>query len=271
MGTTQKLRSCTDMLWPWCLFVLGAFMLQSTLAARKTAAEQCPSPPVIEYGRVSGMYYVGDSILYECNPGYVLQGNRKAKCDDQKTWGNSDELGVCVKDTTSRRLSLTGLKAYQSTTLCEDDPACDDPPYWPHLAIDGVVDTNLLNHHCSHTEIRVESPWWAVDLGSIKTLQSVSITNREDCCCDRMSNVRVALTMQEPPYPGPPYDNGFHLDSDTQVCHYETQSNGMWGCGETKKLECYEGGATGRYLVIQQVQMANRPLQLCHVEAVEVI
>ena len=59
-----------------------------------------------------------------------------------------------------------------------------------------------------------------------------------------------------------------NIDHDfaKQVCDVRFNA---WRCGETKKIPCQFGGATGRYLIIQLYQYDDNPLTLCHVEAEE--
>ena len=39
-----------------------------------------------------------------------------------------------------------------------------------------------MTYRCFHTYDEVENPWWLVDLGDEKQVDSVKITNRLDCC-----------------------------------------------------------------------------------------
>ena len=49
-------------------------------------------------------------------------------------------------------------------------------------AVDGNLDTNLLQFSCSHTDLVAGvRAWWQVDLGSSYNVISVTITNRGDC------------------------------------------------------------------------------------------
>jgi len=46
---------------------------------------------------------------------------------------------------------------------------------------------------CSHTK-NVYDPWWRLDLGATRTLSSVELLNRKDCCADRLSGLRVYIS-----------------------------------------------------------------------------
>ena len=46
---------------------------------------------------------------------------------------------------------------------------------------------------CTHTNPSTVDPWLRVDLGSSKTITSVSLTNRGDCCGERLSNFEIRI------------------------------------------------------------------------------
>ena len=93
---------------------------------------------------------------------------------------------------------------------------------------------------CSHTAT-VVNPYWRVDLGSSHSITSVALTNRGDCCGDRLSNfeIRIGNTLDDsnrgvanPATSGSPYGVskglcGNHLlcslpfsaDSRSAACH----------------------------------------------------
>ena len=51
-------------------------------------------------------------------------------------------------------------------------------------ATDGVPDPNFGNKHCTHTKSQDSQSlnWWAVDLQKVYAIDSVTVTNRADCC-----------------------------------------------------------------------------------------
>jgi hypothetical protein len=57
------------------------------------------------------------------------------------------------------------------------------------LAIDGV-----LNGRCFRTEVE-RNPWWSVNLLGIYRIYSLSIMNRQDCCGDQLTPLRVETSV----------------------------------------------------------------------------
>jgi hypothetical protein len=53
------------------------------------------------------------------------------------------------------------------------------------------------------THTFVDSPaWWEVDLGQERSIETVEIWNRTDCCGDRLSNYYVLVSDSPNPQPG---------------------------------------------------------------------
>ncbi|KAI4891471.1 hypothetical protein NFI96_028915, partial [Prochilodus magdalenae] len=60
------------------------------------------------------------------------------------------------------------------------------------LAIDGNRVSDISNGSCSSTDSSVE-PWWRVDLLGLHHISSITITNRGDCCPDRLIGAEVRI------------------------------------------------------------------------------
>lgn len=80
-------------------------------------------------------------------------------------------------------MALKG-KATQSSTLSYANAA---------KAIDGRRNSFYSAGSCSHTAEDETEPWWRVDLGEIYTVISVKITNRGDCCADRLDGAEIRI------------------------------------------------------------------------------
>nr|XP_033793430.1 pentraxin fusion protein-like [Geotrypetes seraphini] len=59
-------------------------------------------------------------------------------------------------------------------------------------AIDGSLASNYLNGDCTHT-IQEFEPWWMVDLQAPAKVFSVAVTNRGDCCKERINNAEIRV------------------------------------------------------------------------------
>ncbi|XP_068089305.1 uncharacterized protein [Hyperolius riggenbachi] len=75
-------------------------------------------------------------------------------------------------------------QAAQSSTYNADSAA--------NKAIDGNLDSNFLSGSCACTNNDV-SPWWRVDLLQPYKISKVIITNRGDCCWDRLAGASILI------------------------------------------------------------------------------
>lgn len=58
--------------------------------------------------------------------------------------------------------------------------------------MDGNRDTNLQNGFCTHT-LESDNPWWRLDLNKSYYVSIVRITNRMDCCWERILNAQIRI------------------------------------------------------------------------------
>ncbi|XP_075937241.1 uncharacterized protein LOC142937972 [Anarhichas minor] len=59
-------------------------------------------------------------------------------------------------------------------------------------AIDGNRDANYNSGSCTHT-VQMTKPWWRVDLLDSYIVTSVVITNRGDCCAERINGAQIYI------------------------------------------------------------------------------
>eukprot|EP00795_Rhopilema_esculentum_P002210 gene2210-17812_t len=57
-------------------------------------------------------------------------------------------------------------------------------------AVNGQTGTNYLFGFCAHTAQQLQ-PWWRVDLGATYSIGTVKVTNRGDCCPERLADFHV--------------------------------------------------------------------------------
>ncbi|XP_046549264.1 uncharacterized protein LOC124259211 [Haliotis rubra] len=93
---------------------------------------------------------------------------------------------------------------------------------------------------------------WQVDLQTTFNVISVSVTNRGDCCPDRLTNFTVEVHTTDPMT----NDN-----SDLHLCYWH---EGTVGSGMTVDVICAVN-AIGRYVRIVKYNPGNKPLTLCEV------
>ncbi|KAI4898881.1 hypothetical protein NFI96_030957, partial [Prochilodus magdalenae] len=60
------------------------------------------------------------------------------------------------------------------------------------FAIDGNTDSYFDHRSCSSTDVSVQ-PWWRVDLLGLHYISSITITNRADCCPQRIIGAEVRI------------------------------------------------------------------------------
>ncbi|TRY60747.1 hypothetical protein DNTS_029606 [Danionella cerebrum] len=59
-------------------------------------------------------------------------------------------------------------------------------------AIDGNRDTDFYHGSCTATE-EEENPWWRLDLLDVYVVTSMTITNRKDCCSERLDGAEIHI------------------------------------------------------------------------------
>ncbi|GMH43801.1 hypothetical protein BSKO_11735 [Bryopsis sp. KO-2023] len=63
---------------------------------------------------------------------------------------------------------------------------------FPQRAVDGSTNPKYGSGSCTHTK-KQRNPWWQVDLGATYQITKVVITNRGDCCSDRLHNFEIRI------------------------------------------------------------------------------
>ncbi|XP_026054877.1 uncharacterized protein LOC113040897 [Carassius auratus] len=59
-------------------------------------------------------------------------------------------------------------------------------------AVDGNRDSNYAKGSCTLTKVEF-NPWWRADLGNVYSISNVSITNRGDCCKERLRGAQIRI------------------------------------------------------------------------------
>nr|XP_014349310.1 PREDICTED: fucolectin-like [Latimeria chalumnae] len=158
----------------------------------------------------------------------------------------ADFLPVCV---VTRDPSLTNLGPMGNAT----QSSLYDVTGLAKHAIDGNTNSNYHQLSCSHTRAE-DDPWWRLDLLKPRTIISVVLTNRQDCCSRRLRGVHVRV------------GKSLRKKSNTNFeCVHEHL---VTSPGATVRFCCY--GMTGRYVI---VFIPNRRgfLSLCEVEVFGVL
>ncbi|XP_069588510.1 uncharacterized protein [Ranitomeya imitator] len=124
-----------------------------------------------------------------------------------------------------------------------------DYPYstWSGLAknaIDGNKDTDFNSDSCTHTNLE-KDPWWKLDLKQSYKISIVILTNRMDCCPERLMGAEVRI--------------GNSPDNNNPVCGTVTSVT-------TSTLTFCCPGMEGRYISVV-IPGRSEYLSMCEVEA----
>ncbi|XP_073668795.1 uncharacterized protein [Paramisgurnus dabryanus] len=97
--------------------------------------------------------------------------------------GTQKILTLCEVEVYSDNIAL-GANAVQSSTFDQFADA--------NHAVDGNREPIYTRGSCSHTAGE-ENPWWRVDLKSVYSINRVTITNRGDCCPERIIGAQIRI------------------------------------------------------------------------------
>uniref|UniRef100_A0A8C3AD65 Fucolectin tachylectin-4 pentraxin-1 domain-containing protein n=1 Tax=Cyclopterus lumpus TaxID=8103 RepID=A0A8C3AD65_CYCLU len=117
----------------------------------------------------------------------------------------------------------------------------------PERAVDGKRANRYAQGSCSHTR-RETTPWWRLDLLKTFTIKTVTVTNRRDCCHDRINGAEIRI--------------GNSLDAngnDNPKCAVVSSM----AAGASKTFAC--NGMEGRYVTVV-IPGRQKILTLCEVE-----
>ncbi|XP_048059444.1 fucolectin-like [Megalobrama amblycephala] len=90
--------------------------------------------------------------------------------------------GLCFAD--SKGNLALHAEVVQSSTYPEGGDA--------KRAVDGNRDSDSRRGSCTHTKSEF-NPWWRVDLGNVYSINKVTITNRQDCCKERLKGAQIRI------------------------------------------------------------------------------
>uniref|UniRef100_A0A8C7DYP6 Si:ch73-126o18.1 n=1 Tax=Oncorhynchus kisutch TaxID=8019 RepID=A0A8C7DYP6_ONCKI len=128
--------------------------------------------------------------------------------------------------------------------------------YWeysPSKVIDGNRNSNYnYGGSCSSTAFNT-NPWWRVDLLDVYRVTAVNITNRGDCCPERLdgAEIHIGNSLKNNGINNPRYDL---YSSGAVLCLHYTETN-TFQCNEME----------GQYVVVV-IPGQNKILTLCEVE-----
>ncbi|XP_059195108.1 fucolectin-1-like [Centropristis striata] len=148
-------------------------------------------------------------------------------------------LGTCSAYT-YQNVALRG-KATQSTRFDRAFGAA-------YNAIDGNRDSNYSAGSCTRTNEQT-NPWWRVDLLESYIVTSITITNRGDCCAERLDGAEIYIGNSV-------QDNGAANPLAAQITHIPM--------GRSLKIS-FTGRVEGRYVTVV-LHGLRRVLTLCEVE-----
>ncbi|KAM4693039.1 fucolectin-like [Discoglossus pictus] len=146
-------------------------------------------------------------------------------------------------DCTYENVALKG-RATQSSVYGNSDHGYVS---WPVNAIDGNKDSDYNHGSCTHTNAE-DNPWWRVDLLRDYHIVYIKITNRGDCCGDRLIGAEILV--------GNSLQNNGNDNTRCAVINAITD-------GQTQTYECKN--MVGRYVNIV-LRKKQAFLHFCEVE-----
>ncbi|KAJ8354158.1 hypothetical protein SKAU_G00217250 [Synaphobranchus kaupii] len=166
--------------------------------------------------------------------------NSEMTVEDPVTEHRDGHRGKQCSDKDIAHMNIaTGRRATQSTQWDRFGDA--------NNAIDRKRQGVYLRGSCSHTKAET-NPWWRVDLQQSRNITSVAITNREDCCSERINGAEIHI--------GNSLENN---GNDNPVCAVIPYIP----AGQTRTYQCH--GMEGRYISIV-LPGKEKYLTLCEVE-----
>lgn len=117
-------------------------------------------------------------------------------------------------------------------------------------ANDGKRHTYYTEGSCSHTAVNDTDPWWRLDLGQTYRISAVKITNRGDCCPERLNGAQIRIGNSLA-------NNGNNNTWCTTINHIPR--------GNTLSFNCNSGFLEGRFVNVV-IPGHNKTLTLCEVE-----
>ncbi|XP_044038928.1 uncharacterized protein LOC122869731 [Siniperca chuatsi] len=117
-------------------------------------------------------------------------------------------------------------------------------------AIDGRRNSYYSRGFCSHTAEDETNPWWRVDLRWTYIVTSVKVTNRGDCCAERLDGAEIRIGNSQE-------NNGNNNPRCASISHIRA--------GKTYTYHCDGGSMEGRFVNVI-IPGKSKTLTLCEVE-----
>ncbi|XP_006812487.1 fucolectin-like [Saccoglossus kowalevskii] len=144
---------------------------------------------------------------------------------------------LLLQATATENVALKGIASQINTAY--NGPA--------NYAIDGNDDSIYGHKSCSHTGKKTNA-WWKVDLEETYSISQVVITNRQDCCSERIDGAVVLI--------GDNSDLSQNVQCGDQI---------DWNANTYEEKITFDCQLSGRYVAVQ-LKDHNNYLHLCEVE-----
>uniref|UniRef100_A0A3B4Z9Z0 Si:ch211-215k15.4 n=1 Tax=Stegastes partitus TaxID=144197 RepID=A0A3B4Z9Z0_9TELE len=107
----------------------------------------------------------------------------------------------------------------------------------------------VLHGSCSHTAVGETNPWWRLDLRQTFVIISIKVTNRGDCCAERLDGAEILVGDSVPPT-----DSTIRCATISHIA-----------AGKTSTYQCDGGSMVGRFVNVM-IPGKSKTLTLCEVE-----
>ena len=149
----------------------------------------------------------------------------------------------------NERLSLAEVQVWAGSltspgnpsNLALNRPTAQSDTLWggySSRAVDGNSSGSWGDNSVTHTAVQ-NNAWWQVDLGSVKSLQTIQLWNRTDCCGDALSNFYVFVSDE-------PFTSTDLSATQNQTGVWSSYFSGQAGASTT-----FTVNRSGRYVRVQ--------------------
>jgi len=186
-------------------------------------------------------------------------------CQEEYVEGESEEITDQLSNNRHVKRGLDDFESavvFKAANIALKRPAIQSSTWFEEgagagvagRAVDGNRNPDLLAKSCSCTQgtYTYGLSWWAVDLRIAWKVRRVRITNRLDCCAERLSNFDIGLTNVSPWLVAPDI-------SHSSRCAYRQHPPASY-----EMIDCDPHIPPRRYLFIKKRDIGF--LQLCEVE-----
>ncbi|XP_051526509.1 uncharacterized protein LOC127424972 [Myxocyprinus asiaticus] len=106
----------------------------------------------------------------------------RGDCCSERIEGAQMHIGSCFRNNGNK--NLASRRNTVQSSMYNYNMGC------AQNTVDGNIDPDFMEGSCPHT-VTENNPWWRLDLTTVYNVAMVTITNREDCCSERIEGAQI--------------------------------------------------------------------------------